>query len=147
MGLDGWSRNSGCTGCAGKFANDACGIAAGRLMALLLAMLAKALAVSGGAKEGAVGADEGVVAYADGWLIDGVIDGVAAYADGWLIGGVIDGVIDGVAGVDVAGDGCAKDGLAAMAVVDAVGAGSGAGLGCCWLRAGEAGEATPLSAI
>ena len=115
------------------------------------AMLAKALAVSGGAKEGAVGADEGVVAYADGWLIDGVIDGVAAYADGWLIDGVIDGVaayVDAAAaGVDVAGDCCAKDGLAAMAVVDAAGAGSGAGLGCCWLRAGEAGEASPLSAI
>ena len=100
-------------------------------MALLLAMLAKALAVSGGTREGAVGADEGVVAYADGWLIDGV----AAYVDATA------------AGVDVAGDGCAKDGIAAMAAVDAAGAGSGAGLGCCWLRAGEAGEASPLSAI
>ena len=58
-------------------------------MALLLAMLSKALAVSGGTREGAVGADEGVAAYVDGWLI-GV---VAAYVDATA------------AGVDVADDG------------------------------------------
>ena len=69
---------------------------------------------------------------------------MVAYADGWLINGVAAYVDAAAAGVDIAVDGCGNDGLAAMAAVDAAGAGGGAGLGCCWLRAGEA---SPLSAI